>query len=47
METRGQDTFITSSVIVVAVKLNGCGTKWCKNDSENKVLTIGNSVRIS
>ena len=47
METRDQDTFITTSVIVVVVKLTGCDTngKWCKNEgSENRVPIIGNSV---
>ena len=41
METRGQD--ITTSVIVVAVKLTACETneKWSKNEgSENRVLMI-------
>ena len=50
MDIRGQDTFITTSVIVVAVKLTGCDTneKWCKNEgSENRVPTISNSVSVS
>ena len=42
METRGQDTFITTSVIVLAVTLTGCdiNEKW----SKNRVPTISNSV---
>ena len=50
METRGQDTLITTSVIFVAVKLTGCDTneKWCQNEgSENKVPVISNSVSMS
>ena len=50
MKTRGQDSFITTSVIVVAVKLTGHDTneKWCKNEgSENRVPAIGNSVSMS
>ena len=43
METRYEDTFITTSVIVVVVTLSRCDTneKWCKNEgSENRVPTI-------
>ena len=50
METRGQDTFTTTSVIGVVVQLTGCYTneKWCKNEgSDNKVPSIGNSVSMS
>ena len=50
METRGQNTFSTTSVIFVVVKLSGFDTneKWCKNQgSENRIPAIGNSVSMS
>ena len=45
MEIRGEDIFITTNVIVVAVKLTGCDSneKW----SKNRVPTIGNYVSVS
>ena len=50
METRRQDTFTTTSDIVVAIKFTGCDTneKWWKNEgSENRIPAIGNSVLMS
>ena len=49
METTGQNTFSTTSVIGVAVALTGCDTNenfGQKEGSENKVLTISNSVSL-
>ena len=50
METRGQDTRTTTSVIVVAAKLTVFDTneKWCKNEGyEYRGPAIGNSVSVS
>ena len=50
MEIRGQGTFITTSVIFVAIKLTGCDTNenWGENEgSENRVPAICNSVSVS
>ena len=50
MESRANDTFITISIIFVAVKLMGCDTneKWYNNEGfENRVPVISYSVSMS